>query len=52
MQKAQNKLNNAKQGQDNDMSTTVLANQIYSQQLLVNEESMLSFVDKSKSPAI
>ena len=49
MKKAQNKLN-AKQ--DNDMSTTMLANQIYSQQLLVNEESMLSCIDKSKSPAI
>ena len=34
------------------MSTTILANQIYSQQLLASEESMLSIVDKSKSPAI
>ena len=48
MKKAQSKLNT----KDNDMSTTMLANQIYSQQHLVNEESMFSLIDKSKSAAI
>ena len=41
MKKAQNKLNS----KDNEMSTTMLANQIYSQQQLPNQDSMFSIVD-------